>query len=72
MNGDGSRVFGPPTAPNPTTQAEFDAALEALVRAARDNGVDVAGSWPYRYDGVFPDYEVRVERLAKPRRIRGD
>jgi len=48
-----------------TTEEEFDAALEQLLSAARENGVDPQGSWVYRNGRNAPDWEVMVVELAK-------
>lgn len=34
----------------PTTETEFDARLEALIRAAHDNGITIEGGWAVRTD----------------------
>lgn len=49
---------------NPTTDEEFDAALNSLLRAAYRNGVSVEGAWVSRNDG-YPDWEILILELEK-------
>lgn len=48
-----------------STEAEFDSALQMLLLAALDNGLDPRGAWEYRNGGIRPDLEVMVSELAK-------
>lgn len=48
-----------------TTEAEFDTALQALLRLAVENGVDLRGAWEYRHDTPDPDLEVLITVLGK-------
>lgn len=43
-----------------TTDEEFDAALNALVREAYANGVDVEGGWECWTDDGEPDWDVVI------------
>jgi hypothetical protein len=47
-----------------TSGEEFDAALEQLLRRARRGGVDVRGSWVYRFTEQTEDLEVMVYELS--------
>lgn len=48
-----------------STEAEFDSALQALLLAALENGLDPRGAWEVRNGGVDPDLEVLVSELTK-------
>lgn len=48
---------------NVTTEKEFDAALEKLLRDAIGNGVDPRGSWVYNTDGSDLDLETVIVEL---------
>lgn len=48
-----------------STEAEFDTALQALLRSALENGVDLRGAWEYRHGAADPDLEVLITVLAK-------
>lgn len=47
-----------------TTEAEFETALQTLLLAALENGLDLRGAWEYRNDDADPDLEVLVTELA--------
>ncbi|MFC4358075.1 hypothetical protein ACFO0N_08960 [Halobium salinum] len=51
---------------DPDSTAEFHEALTGLVRAARENGVDVEGGWDCRIDGTTPDFAVEIFPVVKP------
>lgn len=44
---------------DPASEAAFEDALAALVRAAESNGVDVAGGWACR-DGWRPEWGIEI------------
>ncbi|MFB6086236.1 MAG: hypothetical protein ABEJ84_05455 [Halodesulfurarchaeum sp.] len=46
------------------SEAEVQAALESLLRAAAESGVDPIGSWDIRTEGPLPDWEVMILELA--------
>lgn len=46
-----------------TTEAEFEAALTALVTAAHENGVSVNKPWLCRTDDGLPDWETTIIEL---------
>lgn len=48
----------------PATEAELQAELQALLRRARDSGVDVRGGWECRSDERASDWDVVVTELA--------
>ncbi len=47
------------------TEAEFEAALRALLFAAVTAGLDPIGAWEYRNGDGKPDLEVLVSELAE-------
>lgn len=48
-----------------TTEAEFDSALQTLIRSALENGVDLRGAWEYRNGEPHVDLEILISILAK-------
>lgn len=50
---------------NIETEAEFEAAIQEVLHAAAENGIDPRGTWVYRNDGTHPDWEVMVLELTK-------
>lgn len=56
-----------PDTPDPaiTTEAEFDTALQTLLRSALVNGVDPRGVWEYRNGEPHHNLEVLISVLAK-------
>lgn len=48
-----------------TTDAEFDSALETLLLAALEGGLDLRGAWEYRNGEAYPDFEVLITEIAK-------
>lgn len=45
----------------PTTESEFDTRLRALIRSARDNGIDVEGGWAVRSGrDERPDWGIEI------------
>ncbi|MBO4247770.1 hypothetical protein IL252_08075 [Halomicrobium sp. IBSBa] len=46
-----------------TTDAEFQAALTALLQCAHDNDLTVARPWPCRTSGSGPDWEATIVEL---------
>lgn len=48
-----------------STEDEFDSALQTLLLAALENGLDPRGAWEYRNGGADPDIEVLVTELTK-------
>jgi hypothetical protein len=48
-----------------STRAEFDSALQTLLLAALDSGLDPRGAWEYRNGEAYPDLEILVTELAK-------
>lgn len=48
-----------------STEAEFDSALQTLLLAALQNGIDLRGAWEYRNGEAHPHLEVLVSELAK-------
>jgi hypothetical protein len=57
MSGDG---------PTPTSQAELNDELKALLRRGHDNGVDVEGGWECRNGTGHPDWDIVVTEVQKP------
>lgn len=47
-----------------TSEAEFDVALEALLRAAYSNDVTPNGSWVVRNGDPLPNWEVQIHDLV--------
>lgn len=47
-----------------STAAEFESALESLLLAVLDNGLDPRGSWEYRNGRAWPDIEVLIWELG--------
>ena len=71
--GPGDRDRSPTRNPtvDPTTRAEFEAALELLVRAAAANGVRVDGGFALRHPSPeSPDWGLELTRLRQ-RRVTG-
>lgn len=60
-----TRDAGDTAAMNISTRDEFDSALQALLRSALANGVDLQGAWEYRDEQSSPDLEVLVTELAR-------
>ncbi|MDS0294945.1 hypothetical protein [Halogeometricum luteum] len=52
----------------PETRDELTDQLEALIRSAEANGVDVAGGYSFRTESEKPDWSLELLRLAKPAR----
>lgn len=50
-----------------STEAEFDSALQTLLLAELENGLDPRGAWEFRNGGPEPDLEVIVTELTKKR-----
>lgn len=48
-----------------STEAEFASALQTLLLAALENGLDPRGAWELRNGGTEPDLEVLVTELTK-------
>ena len=44
----------------PLDDRRFNDALNALLRAAHDDGVELEGSWPCRNDDSRPDWDVTI------------
>lgn len=49
----------------PSSEAEFHAELQSLVRRAHDEGIDVRGGWECRNDAEYPDWDVVISELQK-------
>ena len=47
------------------TEAEFEAAIQEVLHAAAENGIDPRGTWVYRNDDSLPDWEVMILELTK-------
>ena len=47
------------------TEAEFEAALQEVLHAAAENGIDPRGTWVYRNEDTHRDLEVMVLELTK-------
>lgn len=47
------------------TEAEFETALESLLLAASESGIDPVGTWDVRNGMSHPDWEIMVLELAK-------
>lgn len=54
-----------PDADRPETAAEFNDALDRLLRRAAAADVDVAGGWECRNSDDYPDWDVVVTELSK-------
>lgn len=50
---------------SPHTEDQFRQALAELVRAARNNGVDVEGGWDCPADGDAPEFGVEIYRVQR-------
>jgi hypothetical protein len=50
----------------PASGAELQAELQALIRGAYTNGVDVKGGWECRNSAAHPDWDVVVTEVSKP------
>lgn len=50
-----------------STEAVFDSALQTLLLAALENGLDIRGAWEYRNGESNLDLEVLITELAKQR-----
>jgi hypothetical protein len=48
-----------------TTEAEFDSALQSLLLAALENGLDLRGAWEYRNGQTHPDLEILISELDR-------
>jgi len=46
------------------TEADFQAAIEDLVREAYANDVDVLGGWPIQTEEDVPDWDVEIVVLS--------
>lgn len=65
-DGRDDRPDAPGGSASPTTRAEFEAAIEALVREAEANGVTVKDGITLRTDREDrPDWDVEITRLGK-------
>lgn len=62
-----TRVASDPPDWDVSTEAEFDSALQQLLLSAVRNGLDLQGAWEYRNGQTYPDYEVLITELSKPR-----
>lgn len=51
---------------SPASGAELNAELEALLRRADANGVDVAGGWTCHTGGDRPDWDLVVTEVRRP------
>ena len=49
----------------PTAEAKFREELQALLRSAHDEGVDVEGGWDCRNGPDHPDWDVVVSEVRK-------
>lgn len=47
------------------TEAELEAAIQQVLLAATENGVDPRGTWVYRNGDTIPDWEVMILELTK-------
>lgn len=50
----------------PTSADELHTGLQALIRQAHSNGVDVQGGWECRNGTAHPDWDVVVTEVSKP------
>ena len=52
--------------PSILSKSEFATSVQRLVHSACRNDVDVRGSWPFRTDADFPDFELEILEVEKP------
>ncbi|WP_431358905.1 hypothetical protein [Halovenus amylolytica] len=50
----------------PTSADELHTDLQALIRQAHSNGVDVQGGWECRNGTEYPDWDIVVTEVEKP------
>ena len=50
----------------PTSADELQTDLQALIRGAHSNGVDVRGGWECRNSAAYPDWDIVVTEVSKP------
>ena len=53
------------TIPTPSSKVELNAALDDVVTAALENGVDVTGGYQLQEDGSDHRYGVEVYRVSR-------
>lgn len=49
----------------PTTEAEFTAALQSLLLNAHENQVNIEGGWDCRNGGGHPDWDILITEVEK-------
>lgn len=49
----------------PSSEAELNAELRALLRRAYESGIDVEGGWECRNGVEHPDWDVVITEVAK-------
>ena len=50
----------------PTSADELQTDLQALIRGAHSNGVEVRGGWECRNGETYPDRDIVVNEVSKP------
>lgn len=50
---------------SPTTAGQLHEELQALIREAHDNDIDVIGGWECRNGPEYPDWDILVTEVTK-------